>query len=273
MLNVNKVQFKQIPAFQDNYIWMICQSGRAWVVDPGDSGVVIERLQADQLSLAGILVTHHHNDHIGGIEALRQWAEQQAGSLQIKVIGPLGETIPFCDHAVIEGDEIELFHDVKLQVLEVPGHTKGHIAYYLPKTELNQVSRVFCGDTLFASGCGRLFEGTPAQMTQSLAKLAQLPADTLACCAHEYTLSNIRFALAVEPDNADLKAWAQQAENLRQAHEFTVPTTLAHELRVNPFLRCQNQQVIDAASTFANRPLTNSVEVFAALRSWKDIFK
>lgn len=271
MLNENIVQFKQIPAFQDNYIWMICQSGRAWVIDPGDAAPIIDQLNRDQLMLEGILVTHHHNDHVGGIEDLRSWANSK--NKQIKVVGPLNEEIPQCNQAVIEGDCVQLFDGLELQVFEVPGHTRGHIAYYLPKGNVNPIPRVFCGDTLFASGCGRLFEGTAEQMNRSLAKLSALPKETLVCCAHEYTLSNIRFSQAVEVNNPDVTQWAMQASKLRESNQPTVPTTIGHELLVNPFLRCSHATVIRSASSFAQKDLKEPAEVFAALRSWKDIFK
>lgn len=267
----NILQFKQIPAFQDNYIWMLIVGEYAWVVDPGDAAPVISVLETQKLKLAGILVTHHHNDHVGGIEGLLAFASQQQDSPE--VIGPLGESIPHRTRALIEGDCVALFAGIEAKVFEVPGHTKGHIAFYIEASQLNPVPRLFCGDTLFASGCGRLFEGTPEQMSASLSKFANLPSETLVCCAHEYTQSNVRFAQAVEEDNKDLNQWAQKVRQLRQQNQPTVPTTIGHELLVNPFLRCAELSVIAAASQFAQKNLKDPVEVFAALRSWKDVFK
>lgn len=248
---------------------MLVKDEYAWVVDPGDATPVIAVLLADKLKLVGILVTHHHNDHVGGIEALLEFAKDQ----QVQVLGPLGETIPSITKALIEDDCVTLFEGVQARVIEVPGHTKGHIAFYMEASSQNSVPRLFCGDTLFASGCGRLFEGTPEQMSASLKKFSKLPSPTLVCCAHEYTQSNIRFAQAVEEGNQDLNQWAQKVSQLRQNNLPTVPTTIGHELLVNPFLRCDEVSVQKAATQFAQKDLKNSVEVFAALRSWKDIFK
>jgi hydroxyacylglutathione hydrolase len=270
LLKENILQFKQIPAFQDNYIWMLSFGGYAWVVDPGDASPVISVLETEKLKLAGILVTHHHNDHVGGIGQLLSWAK--SGEV-IQVVGPLKESISHVNQSVIEGDRVELFAGVQAQVLEVPGHTKGHIAFYLEKSPFYPSPILFCGDTLFASGCGRLFEGTPAQMSASLDKFAQLPTDALVCCAHEYTHSNIRFSLAVEADNREVSDWAQKVLSLRAENKPTVPTTIGHELLVNPFLRCSQESVMKSASEFAHKDLKDPVDVFAALRSWKDIFK
>lgn len=267
----NTLQFKQIPAFQDNYIWMLVVGEYAWVVDPGDATPVISELVADKLKLAGILVTHHHNDHVGGIQDLLDFSKSQ--QVPPEVIGPLGEHIPYRTRALIEGDSVALFEGIEAKVFEVPGHTKGHIAYYLEASKFNPTPRLLCGDTLFASGCGRLFEGTPEQMSASLKKFASLPSETLVCCAHEYTQSNVRFSLVVEEGNQDLNQWAQKVSQLRQQNQPTVPTTIGHELLVNPFLRCDQPSVIKAASQFAQKDLKDPVEVFAAIRSWKDVFK
>ena len=265
------LQFKQISAFQDNYIWLFTLNGQAWVVDPGDAAPVIEVLSQNQYTLAGILVTHHHNDHIGGIPALLDWARNQ--DQVVSVYAPVNESISTRTHSVSEGDQIEIAPGIELSVIEVPGHTAGHIAYYLPESVQNPQSRVFCGDTLFASGCGRLFEGTAEQMSRSLNKLANLPLNTLVCCAHEYTQSNVRFALAVEPNNQDLLNWSEKVALLRLDNQATVPTRLADELLCNPFLRCTKPDVIAAARVQSGLELTDPIAVFAALRSWKDIFK
>lgn len=266
---VINLQFIQIPAFNDNYIWLIEESGHAWVVDPGDPQVVIDYLEQHQILLDGALITHHHKDHIGGLSALVDWqAQSQRPSLTI--YGPLQEAIPFRTQAVGQDDQIVILNDVQLRVIEVGGHTLGHIAYFLNQA---QPPRLFCGDTLFAGGCGRIFEGTPQQMFTSLQKLAQLPTDSLVCCAHEYTLSNLKFARAVEPSNLKLQEWSGQAQALRDQLKPTVPTSLGLELATNPFLRCHEDAISSAASSFAGSPVTSPVEVFRVIRGWKDGFK
>ncbi len=265
------LQFKQISAFQDNYIWLFAIDGKAWVVDPGDATPVIEVLAQNQYTLAGILVTHHHNDHIGGIPALLDWAKQK--NQLVPVYAPVNESITARTHSASEGDQIEIAEGIVISVIEVPGHTAGHIAYFLPESAQNPQPRVFCGDTLFASGCGRLFEGTAEQMSRSLSKLANLPLNTLVCCAHEYTQSNVRFARAVEPNNTELKVWGDKVAELRLNGLATVPTRLSEELLFNPFLRCNKPEVIAAARGQSGLELKDPVAVFAALRSWKDIFK
>lgn len=246
-------------------------NGQAWVVDPGDAAPVIEVLSQNQYTLAGILVTHHHNDHVGGIPALLEWARESQQT--VPVYAPVSESISTRTHSASEGDQIEIAPGVVLSVIEVPGHTSGHIAYYIPESVHNPQPRVFCGDTLFASGCGRLFEGTAEQMSRSLNKLANLPLNTLVCCAHEYTQSNVRFALAVEPNNQDLLNWSEKVAMLRRNAQATVPTRLSEELLQNPFLRCSKPDVVAAARAQSGLELTDPVAVFAALRSWKDIFK
>ncbi len=266
------LQFIQIPAFTDNYIWMIVSKDSAWVVDPGDSAVVIDILKDKKLRLEGLLITHHHKDHVGGIADLSEWALTNQDS-SLRIIGPINEEIPLRTEVALEGDQFTLFAGVNVSVFEVPGHTKGHIAYFLPQTINNDVPRVFCGDTLFAGGCGRLFEGSPAQMSNSLHKLMLLPGETLICCAHEYTLSNLKFAKAVDPHNADLINWITKAQGLRDAGIPTVPTNLALEMKVNPFLRCSEEALREAAESFSGGALVEEVDVFAAIRAWKDVFK
>ncbi|MFN7779748.1 MAG: hydroxyacylglutathione hydrolase [Betaproteobacteria bacterium] len=247
-----------IPAFADNYIWLLTQGDRAAVVDPGDAAPVLDALRARQLRLAAILVTHHHGDHGGGVPAL--------ATPGVPVYGPAGETIPGRTHALVEGDAIEVL-GTEFQVLDVPGHTGGHIAYYA-----RDMQALFCGDTLFAAGCGRLFEGTPAQMVGSLAKLAALPPATRVYCAHEYTLANLRFARAVEPDNAALAARSERCAALRASGTPTVPSTLAEELATNPFLRCEVAAVRAAAERIDAGTAAGPVATFAALRAWKNRF-
>ncbi|MBL8521011.1 MAG: hydroxyacylglutathione hydrolase [Betaproteobacteria bacterium] len=250
-----------VPAFSDNYLWVLHDDHHAAVIDPGDHRPVADFLAAHGLQLAAILCTHHHADHVGGVEALLAFAGP------VPVFGPAAEAIPARTVAVREGDQVHIDAlGLDFAVLEVPGHTAGHVAYW-------GQGLLFCGDTLFACGCGRLFEGTAAQMTASLSKLRALPAATRFYCAHEYTLSNIRFALAVEPDNAALQA-RQVRESGRRARGLpTLPATLADERDTNPFLRWDQPAVIAAASRHAGRPLTAPHAVFGALRAWKDDFR
>lgn len=247
-----------IPAFKDNYIWTLHDRQHAVVVDPGDAAPVRAWLDAHQSSLTAILCTHHHNDHVGGICELVQL-------YNVPVYGPRHENIPCLSHAVGEGDVIEIAElNISLKVLDIPGHTRGHIAY------LGEES-VFCGDTLFGCGCGRLFEGTAAQLHHSLQRLAQLHNTTRVYCAHEYTEANIRFALACEPGNAQLKQRQADACALRAAGQPTLPSTIALEKATNPFLRCTEPEVI---RTLLQRGLADSTElaVFTALREWKNNF-
>lgn len=251
-----------IPAFADNYLWMLHDGKRALVVDPGDAAPVMRVLEDKALQLESILVTHHHADHTGGVDALRD-------ATGAKVYGPASERIPAPYVPLREGDVAHAM-GLDFQVIDVPGHTAGHIAYYTP--EVNARPLLFCGDTLFSGGCGRLFEGTPAQMLASLDKLAALPAQTCVCCTHEYTLSNLRFALAVEPDNADLMAYNAQCVKLRERDQPTLPTSIARELLINPFLRTRQATVKTAARHF-DAAAHDDISVFAAIRQWKNQFK
>ncbi|NYT65751.1 hydroxyacylglutathione hydrolase [Alcaligenaceae bacterium] len=258
-------QLIPVPALNDNYIWMVCKGQHAVVIDPGVAAPVQAILDQHSLTLDAILLTHHHGDHVGGVTAL----QQRNGGV---VYGPATETLPVCDIRVTEGDTVSLPNvGLHLQVIDIPGHTAGHVAYH--GTLDGNPPLVFCGDTLFAAGCGRLFEGTPEQMTASLAKLAALPLDTLICCAHEYTLANLRWAMQVEPDNTALQKQWLSASQLRANHQPTLPTTLTTELATNPFLRTTAAPVVAAATAYAARPLDSSVAVFASLREWKNNFK
>jgi len=245
-----------IPAFKDNYIWLLVRDGRAAVVDPGDAAPVMAQLEALQLRLETILITHHHADHQGGVaELVERWHP--------RVFGPAEESITGCTDPLSGGETIDVLGE-RVAVLPVGGHTRGHIAYYVPGV-------LFCGDTLFGAGCGRLFEGTPAQMSASLGRLAALPDDTLVYCAHEYTEANLRFALDVEPDNAALRARVERVAALRAAGRSSVPSTLGEEKATNPFLRCSEPAVVEAALAHAAVD-TSQVAIFAAIRGWRNNF-
>ncbi|HEY6821504.1 MAG TPA: hydroxyacylglutathione hydrolase [Burkholderiales bacterium] len=248
-----------VSAFKDNYVWTLRNSRHAAVVDPGDARPVIDYLAREGLELAAILATHHHADHVGGIEALLQ-------KKQVPVYGPRNEPIPTLTRAVSEGDEVSVPElGAVFSVIDIPGHTRAHIAYY-------GAGALFCGDTLFACGCGRLFEGTAQQMYTSLQKLRALPDDTKVYCGHEYTLANIGFAKAVEPRNAALAARQARDEKLRQAGRPTLPSTLGEEKATNPFLRCAEPAVIESANKYLGARMADPVKVFAAIRDWKNSF-
>ena len=252
-----------LPAFSDNYIWLLHNGKQALVVDPGDAAPVEAALQAHGLQLQAILVTHHHADHVGGVDALRD----ATGAL---VYGPAFETLPEPVVRVDASTQLQLL-GLSWRVLEVPGHTAGHIAWYCEPE--GQEPILFCGDTLFSGGCGRLFEGTPQQMHASLQSIASLPANTRIACAHEYTLSNLKFAQAVEPSNEHLLQYRLQCEALRQQQRPTLPSRLDLELAINPFLRCHVREVVHSAQSF--RPDTDSnnpASVLATLREWKNAF-
>lgn len=254
-------------AFRDNYIWVIhapADRSQVIAVDPGDAKPLRAMLARDSLRLAGIFATHHHHDHVGGI------AELCAGR-DLPVFGPRAEKVPHCTHAVGQGDQIALgllgpaFDGLVFEALDIPGHTAGHIAFAGDGV-------LFCGDTLFSAGCGRLFEGTPAQMVDSLARLTALPDETLIYCGHEYTLDNLRFALTVEPDNADAIAHRDNCQRRIAAGEPSLPSSIGLERRINPFLRCDIPGVQAALARHTGRPGFDTIGAFAALRAWKDDF-
>ncbi|MEY4564154.1 MAG: hypothetical protein RLZZ618_3431 [Pseudomonadota bacterium] len=253
-----------LSAFSDNYIWMLHDGRQALVVDPGDATPVLAALDAHGLSLQGILVTHHHSDHVGGLDALRP-------RLQGPVYGPAHENIPGPFVPLSDGDSLELL-GCRFDVIDVPGHTAGHIAFFHQPSSDAQAPLLFCGDTLFSGGCGRLFEGTPMQMFHSLQRLAALPGNTRVCCAHEYTLSNLKFARAVEPHNTDLQDYTAHCESLRARHQPTLPSHIGQELRINPFLRCGEPAVVQAALS-QGAASDNAADVLAALRQWKNNFQ
>lgn len=245
-----------IPAFKDNYIWLLHNDGHAAVVDPGDASAVIWRLKAEGFDLQAILVTHHHPDHQGGVQGL-------LAEYDVPVYGPEIESITGCNRPLSGGEGIEVLGQ-RFDVLSVPGHTRGHLAYLTP-------GAVFCGDTLFGGGCGRIFEGTPADMLASLKQLAALPDETLVYCAHEYTEANLRFAMEVEPKNSVIANRAAVSAFQRLRGKPTIPSTIGEEKRTNPFLRCDDPSVI---ATALKRGVTNDdlLSVFTAIREWKNTY-
>jgi hydroxyacylglutathione hydrolase len=255
-----------LPAFADNYIWMFHDGHNAVVVDPGDAAPVLAALDALALNLHSILVTHHHADHVGGVNKLRS-------RLSGLVYGPANETIPTPFVPLQDGAVVDVM-GLQFEVMDVPGHTAGHIAYF-QKSVSNKVSKapwLFCGDTLFSAGCGRLFEGTPAQMHHSLSRLGALPADTQVCCTHEYTLSNLKFAAAVEPLNIDISQHTARCQSLRQAGQPTLPSSIAQELKINPFLRCA-EVAVQSAARLHGAAANDPVSVLGALREWKNNYR
>lgn len=263
----HSLHIEPLPAFTDNYLWLIHNNVDAAVVDPGDAAVVQTAVQHRGLRLRYILITHHHPDHVGGLASLK-------ANNDLQVYGPAAESdrIGSLDHLLSDGDSLELKAlGLRFDVIGVPGHTLGHIAYYSGETLSTGV--LFCGDTLFSGGCGRLFEGTPSQMLNSLQRLAALDNETAVYCAHEYTLSNLLFSTAADPDNLDVKDAIQEVQELRRQHRPTIPSSIGREQRINPFLRCSVPAVIDTVSKQAHLPKNASeTEVFRALREWKDHF-
>ena len=253
-----------LPAFTDNYIWMLLNGREALVVDPGDAAPVKQALGDVGLTLSAILVTHHHMDHVGGLAAL-----QREG---LPVYGPRSEGIDGVTHPLGEGDAVH-WCGLSFHVLDVPGHTRGHIAYFLPSglSTLDPDPLLFAGDTLFSAGCGRVFDGTVEQLYDSLLKLSRLPEATRLCCTHEYTLGNLRFAQAVEPHNPALVSHTAHCEALRAQLLPTLPSTLRVEKGINPFLRCTQSDVVASALEHGAEDASPQA-IFAALRQWKNRF-
>jgi hydroxyacylglutathione hydrolase len=253
-----------LPAFEDNYIWaLVDDEGDALVIDPGDAAPVLAAT-GNGLWPAAVLVTHHHADHAGGIAALRaRWPA-------LPVFAPHDDRIPEASDRVGEGDVVQVKH-WRLSVLEVPGHTRNHIAFHGGSPDA--APHLFCGDTLFSLGCGRLFEGTPAQMLASLDRLAALPATSLVCCGHEYTLSNAAFAATVDPHNPALRRRIEDARTMRHAGRPTLPVTRASETATNPFLRVDEDALVTAVGHRLGRAPVDRVETFATLRQWKNDFR
>ena len=251
-----------VRAFNDNYIWLVrgASTDRVAIVDPGDAAPVLPYLREMRLQPVAILCTHHHGDHVGGVDEILD-------EYSVPVYGPANEHIPQRTHALREGDRVSLPElELDFSILDIPCHTAGHIAYY-------GSGMVFSGDTLFSAGCGRLFEGTAEQMHHSLTKLAALPEDTQVYCGHEYTVSNLRFAMAAEAGNADVKTYLSQAEQKQAQGRPTLPSTIGLERRVNPFLRASLPALRQSAERHEGRRLDSEVAVFASLRRWKDGFR
>ncbi|MEI6738666.1 MAG: hydroxyacylglutathione hydrolase [Pseudomonadota bacterium] len=255
-----------VPAFADNYLWIIHDAKHAVAIDPGDATPVIDYLTLHGLNLSAILITHHHGDHVGGIRGLLDWCGEP-----VPVYGPPNENIPHLSQIAVSDTIVSIRAlELEFDVIEVPGHTAGHVAYYAKKNDW-----LFCGDTLFAGGCGRLFEGSAAQMQSSLAKLRALPSETAFFCAHEYTLANLRFALAVEPNNTALKQRVVIETEKRSRGVPTLPSTIGLERATNPFFRWDAPDVIVAAGNASSGKISavaSPASIFGAIREWKNNF-
>lgn len=257
-----------IKAFSDNYIWAIASENIVALVDPGDASVCIEFLENNKLTLNSILITHHHVDHTGGINELVKYCQQK--QWQLTIYGPATENIPHCDIKLNENDTVVLGElNINFKIIDLPGHTAGHIAYFANN---NLEPMLFCGDTLFSGGCGRLFEGSPEQMLSSLTKLANLPENTQVYCTHEYTQANLAFALTVEPNNQALVNYHNSVNELRAKNQATIPSSIQLEKQINPFLRCHKQSIQLSAQQFATDTNATALDTFTTIRRWKDQF-
>ena len=267
-IGLNPVNITPIKAFSDNYIWAITNKQVATLVDPGDASVCIEFLEKNTLILTSILITHHHSDHTGGINQLVDYCQQKKWSLT--VYGPANENIPHCDVKLNENNLVFLDElNINFRIIDLPGHTAGHIAYFATD---HVMPILFCGDTLFSGGCGRLFEGSPEQMLNSLTKLADLPENTQVYCTHEYTQANLAFALTVEPKNQALVTYNKKVNELRSKGYASIPSTIQLEKQINPFLRCHKQSVQASAQQFATDSNGTPQDTFTTIRRWKDQF-
>lgn len=258
---MNKLRVKAIPAFMDNYIWSIENDTCAIIVDPGQAEPVIQHLQNHNLQLKAILVTHHHGDHVGGIKRLKEVYPST------NIIGFANASYLGIEEAYSENDTFKVL-GIEFTLIEVPGHTLDHVAYF---AYLDNSPVLFCGDTLFSGGCGRLFEGSPEQMYTSLCKIKALPETTLIYCAHEYTLANLEFARTLNPTNRELFAYQEHCTSKRSNDESTIPTSLQTEIKVNPFLRETDPEIIDNLRKLGYTELNDSVHCFAAIRKAKDL--
>jgi hydroxyacylglutathione hydrolase len=255
---MNEITVQAIPYLTDNYAWVIRIGLQALIVDPGEATPILQFIAAHGLNLRGILLTHKHWDHVNGVAGLLK-------QFDVPVFLSKKDAVPTVTDFINEEEEIRLDPFPPIQVLEIPGHTLGHVAYYVKDT-------VFCGDTLFSAGCGKLFEGTAKQMLGSLDKLAHLPLSTKVCCGHEYTLNNLRFAKAVESSNNDIEERMSEVKQLLAEQKPSLPSTIGLELKINPFLRCHETEVIENVKKYAGASAYNRVEVFANLREWKNHF-
>jgi hydroxyacylglutathione hydrolase len=267
-IKTGPINITPIKAFTDNYIWAITNKHMASLVDPGDASVCIAFLEKNKLTLNSILITHHHSDHTGGIKALVEHCQQKKWPLT--VYGPANENIPHCDVKLNENDTVVLDElNISFQIIDLPGHTAGHIAYFA-NYQFSPI--LLCGDTLFSGGCGRLFEGSPEQMLNSLTKLANLPDNTRVYCTHEYTQANLAFALTVEPNNQKLVNYNDKVNQLRSKGHATIPSTIEREKQINPFLRCHKQSIQKSAQQFTTDTNTTPQNTFTIIRRWKDQF-
>lgn len=267
-VDLSSIKITAIKAFSDNYIWAMTNEHVATLVDPGDANVCIDFLETNKLTLNAILVTHHHPDHTGGINKLVDYCQQKKWPLSI--YGPKNESIPHCDVKLDENDRVFLNDlNIDFQIIDLPGHTAGHIAYFAYD---NLTPILFCGDTLFSGGCGRLFEGSPEQMLNSLTKLSSLPEKTKVYCTHEYTQANLEFALTVEPTNQELVNYNEKVTELRSKDHATIPSTIQLEKKINPFLRCNKQSIQASAQQFSAEEISTPLDTFTTIRRWKDQF-
>lgn len=262
--NNNTLLINRISAFSDNYIWCIQEHKNIILVDPGDASVCIDYIKKHDLTLCAILITHRHPDHIGGVDELTQYC--QSNNWPLTVYGPSKEAIDVSNIKVNDGDNVH--HDdfsFNISVLDIGGHTIGHMGYLIN-------DNLFCGDTLFSGGCGRIFDGSCEQLFHSLMKISQLPEKTRVYCAHEYTEANLTFALTVDPTNEELINYYNSVQTLRHNKQSTIPTSLHTEKRINPFLRCHQQEIKNSVESYTHKTLKNEQEIFTNLRAWKDAF-